>query len=204
MKITVDTKQRIQSGLTFCLEFYKVLMGSFLILFVPQQCDDHVCSAAENIQNETVCFVINVISCMMLIYLYVIELRRENWCITYLDIDPKKSNDNLDTEIEKYPKFKNEMRNINLKYNRSAVACICIQGVNIITSTIFIGLHWPGSVAFTPLVGYIILMLTKLYNTYFISKTSLVKERAFSGYLTISKTYNTIDEDHKVQEITQI
>lgn len=197
MKLTVDTKQRIQSIFTFCLEFYKVLMGTFLILFVPQKCDDHICTMKERIESETPCFVINSISCLMLMFLYFIELKRENWCITYLDIDPKKSNENLDEEIEHYPEIKRQMKKINLRYNKNAIACVGIQGVNIIVSTAYIGQHWPGSVAFAPLIGYIILMVTKLYNTYFISKTSLQNERAFSAYLTISKTYNTIDEDHK-------
>jgi len=201
MKLSIDTKQRIQSGFTFCLEFYKVLMGSFLILFVPQQCDDHLCTMTENIQNELACFIVNMISCLFLMYLYFIELKRENWCITYLDIDAKKPNNNLDSEIEQYPKIKDEMKIINLKYKKNAMICLVFQGVNIILSTTFIGLHWPGPAAVAPLLGYIILMCTKLYNTFFISRASLKEERAYSAYLTISKTYNTIDEDHRTPQI---
>lgn len=197
MKISIDTKQRIQSGFTFCLEFYKVLMGSFLILFVPQQCNDHVCTMTEIVEKEKACFAINLISCMSLIYLYFIELKRENWCITYLDIDPAKPNNNLDYEIENYPKIKDEMKKINLKYKKNSLFCLTLQGINISVSTVYIILHWVGSVAIAPLIGYIILMLTKLYNTFFISRASIQKERAFSAYLTISKTYNTIDEDHR-------
>ena len=197
MKISIDTKQRIQSGLTFCLEFYKVLMGSFLSVFVPQQCGDHLCSMTETVQRELACFVINVISCISLMYLYFIELRRENWCITYLDIDPALPNNNLDTEIETYPKIKDEMKKINTKYRRHALVCLVFQGFNVLVSTVYIGLHWSGATALAPLIGYIILMCTKLYSTMFISNSSLKKERAFSAYLTISKTYNTIDEDHK-------
>jgi len=152
---------------------------------------------SENIQNELACFIFNMMSCLCLIYLYFIELKRENWCITYLDIDPSKPNENLDTEIENYPGIKDEMKKINLKYKNNALICLGFQGVNIILSTAYIGFHWPGSVAVAPLLGYIILMCTKLYNTFFISKTSLHHERAFSAYLTISKTYNTIDEDYK-------
>lgn len=197
MKISIDTKQRVQSGLIFCLEFYKVIMGSFLSVFVPQQCDDHICSMTETVQRQVACFAFNVISCISLLYLYFIELRRENWCITYLDIDPALPNNNLDTEIETYPKIKDEMKKINTKYRRHALVCLGFQGVNVILSTIYIGLHWSGSIALAPLIGYIILMCSKLYNTVFISDTSLKKERAFSAYLTISKTYNTIDEDHR-------
>ena len=44
MKITTDTKQRVKTVLSMCLEFYKVLMGTFLVVFVPQQCDDKICT----------------------------------------------------------------------------------------------------------------------------------------------------------------
>ena len=201
MKLTLDTKQRITSGFTFILEFYKVLMGSFISLFIPHQCNDHVCSLSENMSGEddfrTVCVILNFISCLMLVNLYYVELRRENWCITYLDIDPKQPNNNLDTEIENYPEFKKEMKKINESYKKRAIICVGAQGLNIFLSTVDAVTNWAGSFALGPLISYIILVLTKLYNTYFISTTSLKKERAYSAYLTTSKTYNTIDEDHK-------
>lgn len=196
MKLTVDTQQRIQSGLIFLLECYKVLMGSFLVVFVPQECGDdgHLCTLAE---KEMAYIIINAVSCLMLVYLYYIELTRENWCIKYLDIDPFKPNNNLDTEIEKYPDLKKQMATINKRYKRESLICCATQLINIIASLVHICLRWGGSDTLTPLISYIILMVTKLYNTYFISTSSLSKERAYSGYLTISKTYNTIDEDHK-------
>ena len=191
-----DTKQRIQSGLAFLLEFYKVLMGTLLVLFVPQRCGDdrHLCTAGE---SETACLVVNGVSCLMMLQLYYTELRRENWCIKYLDIDPAKPNNNLDTEIEQYPEYKERMLAINTSYRRRAIACAVTQAANILMSTAYIGLRWAGTMSLTPLVSYVILMASKLHSTYFVSTASIRKERAFSAYLTISKTYNTIDVDFK-------
>ena len=196
MKLSVDNKQRIQSGFIFLLECYKVLMGSFLVVFVPQECgeDGHVCSIRE---KNLAYIVVNAVGCLTLVYLYYIELKRENWCIKYLDIDPTKPNNNLDTEIEKYPDLKKQMTTINKKYKKESVICCVTQSVNIAVSLVHIALRWGGAVTLTPLISYIILMVSKLYNTYFISTSSLTEERAYSGYLTISKTYNTIDADHK-------
>ena len=42
MKLDVDTKERIKVLLIFLLQSYKVSMGSMLVLFVPQLCDDGV------------------------------------------------------------------------------------------------------------------------------------------------------------------
>jgi len=191
-----DTKQRIQSGLIFLLEFYKVLMGTLLIIFVPQRCGDdrHLCTVGE---SETTYLVVNGISCLMMLQLYYTELRRENWCIKYLDIDPTVPNNNLDTEIEQYPKYKERMLAINTSYRRRAVVCTITQVANILMSSAYIGFRWAGTMSLTPLVSYVILMASKLYNTYFVSTASIKKERAFSAYLTISKTYNTIDADFK-------
>ena len=195
MKLDVDTKQRIQSGCLFLLEFYKVLMGSFLVLFVPQQCGDHICTFKENVENETACVVINILSCVYLLYLYLIELKRENWCIKYLDINPNKPNNNLDIEIEEYPEYKKNMLQINKKYKKNSLNCIVLQGVNITLSVVYIAQHWAGTIALAPLISYVILVISKLYNTFFISNASIKEERAYSAYLTISKTYNTIDAD---------
>lgn len=201
MKLTIDTKQRIQSGFICALEFYKVLMGSFITLFVPHQCSDHICSmneifnSADGFRVFVLC--INFISCIQLMTLYGLEIKRENWCITYLDIDPSKPNDNLDTEIESYPDFKKQMARINTNYRNFSVGCVASQSFNILISVVDLGRHWSGSVSLSPLIGYVILMLTKLYNTYFVSGASLAEERAYSAYLSISKTYNTIDDDKR-------
>ena len=44
-----DTKQKISMYMAFIMEFYRVLMGSFLILFVPQKCNDEICGLFENV-----------------------------------------------------------------------------------------------------------------------------------------------------------
>ena len=52
MKMDVDTKERMKIILIFLLQSYKVLMGSMLVLFVPQMCDDKVCSIQDNLYKE--------------------------------------------------------------------------------------------------------------------------------------------------------
>ena len=42
--------------------------------------------------------------------------------------------------------------------------------------------------------------MMKLYNSYYISLSSLQKERAYSAYLKGPKTYNAIDLDHRHAE----
>ena len=81
MKVDADTKQRITTFFSMCLEFYKVLMGTFLVVFVPQQCNDNICSMRENFFNGTVLNtagnVCNFVTFTSIGTLYFIELKRE-------------------------------------------------------------------------------------------------------------------------------
>ena len=52
MKLSVDSKQRLTTVLLMCLEFYKVVMGTFLVVFVPQDCNGTVCSLTDNFYKD--------------------------------------------------------------------------------------------------------------------------------------------------------
>ena len=48
-----DFKQKMGVMSTLLLEFYRVLMGAFLIVFVPQKCGDSICSMDENMNRNS-------------------------------------------------------------------------------------------------------------------------------------------------------
>jgi hypothetical protein len=95
-----DTNQRVGVFITVCAEIYRALIASFLILFVPQLCGDHVCSFSENAQTGTdplynAGFYMNVVTFAAFAGLYVTEVRRESKFISYLDVNVAKPCDNL-------------------------------------------------------------------------------------------------------------
>ena len=59
-----DIKQHIKSTFIFFVELYRVIMGTFLVLFIPQDCDGQQCSFSENLSPKedikTVCIYINL------------------------------------------------------------------------------------------------------------------------------------------------
>lgn len=209
-----DTQQRLKGGFTFMLEFYKICMGTFLTVFVPHQCyettpqgeQSTICTVSYNVYHgddyhrRVIWF--NLVSFVVFVSMYYMEVKRENWCINYLDIDYSKASDNLDDEIEEYPVFKYKMRQLNKNYDILVKACSVTQLFNIAISVADVGRSWAGSASFTPMLSYILLIASKLYTTYMVSTASLKSERAYSAYLTEPKTYNTIDKDHRniVQE----
>ena len=113
MKLSVDSKQRVTTTCLMFLEFYKILMATFLVLFVPQKCEDEVCTITENFYKRDpahlAALISNFTTFVSVLYFYYIEMKRENWCIKYLDIDLTKPNNYLDDEIEAYPKYKKQM-----------------------------------------------------------------------------------------------
>lgn len=204
MKVTTDTKQRLTTTFSFMLEFYKILMGTFLTVFVPQNCGDHHCSIYENIMNtEPFHFgttMLNIFTFLFVLNFYRCELKREHWCIKYLDVDKEKPNDNLDHEVEKYPVIKHDMRILNKKYLQSVKLAIGFLVGNFAVSSVAIAHDYDGVNTVTSLVSFFLLMASKAYNSYTIGTKSVHDEQACSAYMKTPITYNTVDEDYSLDQ----
>ena len=202
MKLSVDSKQRLTTVLLMCLEFYKVVMGTFLVVFVPQDCNGTVCSLTDNFyKDEPLNYAgnaCNFITFASIGTLYFIEVKRENWCIQYLDIDDEKSTNNLDTEIEAYPKYKLEMNRLNNNYVYATYAAVFMMIVNFVVSGFTVYQTYAGPNSITSFLSFFMLVSMKLYNAWTIGRLSIKDERANSAYMKEPKTYNTIDEDYRI------
>ena len=203
MKLTVDSRQRLNGCATLLLEFYKVLMGTFLTVFVPHACEGgRICSLAHNLQSDgawhRAALAANCLCFLAFLLLYAVEVAREDWCIRYLDIDPKRANDALDDEIEIYPKLKARMRALNGRYKGAVTLCSVAHCGNVLISLGDMAQAWPGAAALAPLVSYVLLVTAKLHRAMGTARASLRRERAFSAYLTTARTYNAVDADHRV------
>ena len=206
MKVDADTKQRITTFFSMCLEFYKVLMGTFLVIFVPQECNGDICTMKENFFNGTVLNsagnICNFVTFTSIGTLYIIELKRENWCIQYLDIDDEKSTNNLDTEIEAYPKYKAQMARLNTQYIRSVYVALFMMITNFVVSGVTVYQSYSGTNSITTFLSFFMLVFMKLYSSWTVGALSIKDERANSAYMKEPKTYNTIDADYRIEDAT--
>ena len=110
MTIDQDIIQRIKVTGIFCLQFYKVLTGTMMTLFIPQACYEpigdgsnvihgdevvRICTLTQNLENNEIYHRLtlywNSISFLCFIYCYLLELKRESWAIKFLDVDKDKS-----------------------------------------------------------------------------------------------------------------
>ena len=206
MKVDTDTKQRITTFFSMGLEFYKVVMGTFLVVFVPQQCNDNICTMSENFFNGSILNtsgnICNFVTFASIGTLYFIELKRENWCIRYLDIDDEKTTNNLDYEIEAYPKYKAEMANLNTQYIRSVYIALFMMITNFVVSGVTVYQSYTGTNSVTTFVSFFMLVFMKLYSSWTVGALSIKDERANSAYMKEPKTYNTIDTDYRIEDIS--
>ena len=199
MKLTVDNKQRIKTTLLFILEFYKILMGTFLIAFVPQSCGEEVCSISQNIRDGDLLHHIangfNLLTFLFVLNFYKTEIQRENWCITYLDIDETKPNDYLDDQIERYPEIKQKMLKLNKSYLRDIYLALGFLITNFVLSGVSIGYNYVGTNTVTSIVSFLLLVTMKITSALNVGKESVNDDHALSSYLRTNKTYNVIDKD---------
>jgi len=220
MKVNNDLKERLKIGALFLFQSYKVIMGSLLILFVPQKCSDLInlndlsgsyisgdpdsviCSLNDNLYKtddnfHNVTLGLNFLCVSLFFGMYFVELRRENWCVKYFDINHDFPDNHLDDIIDTKPEVKLELRKKNNRYFKITCLTTSVYLINLVLSSIIIYTNYAGIQAVTSYMSYVALILLKIYNSLFISYTSLKEDKALSGYITEFSSFNVFDEDLK-------
>ena len=203
MKVDVDMKERMSIMMVFFLQSYKILMGSMLLFFVPQACgeDNHTCNMTEVLNRDTpinnFTIFMNVFTTFTFVIYYLVELKRENMCVQYLDIDQNHGDNNLSKELINYPFIKNKLTTMNILYYYSSVLTLNTYAINLIFSTFILYKNYHSLNTATSFTSFIMLILIKLYNSFYISKDSKENNNALSAYMTEFQSYNVIDKDYK-------
>ena len=216
MKVSGDVKERLKIGALFLFQSYKVIMGSLLILFVPQKCEElqessgssfnidifktAICTVSDNLHKtddmfHNITLGFNFLCVGLFFIMYFVELRRENWCVKYLDINHDFPDNHLDDIIDQKPELKLELRKKNNRYFKITTLTSSVYMVNLILSSIIIYTNYVGIQAVTSYTSYVALILLKIYNSLFISYTSLHGDKALSGYITEFSSFNVFDKD---------
>ena len=217
MKVSNDVKERMKIGALWLFQSYKVIMGSLLILFVPQKCEElilsdnsgssnldeyktGICSVSDNLNKKDDLFhditlIFNFLCVGLFLITYIVELRRENWCVKNLDINHDFPDNHLDDIIDTKPELKAELYKKNNRYFKITSITSSIYMINLLLSSIIIYDNYVGIQAVTSYTSYVALILLKIYNSLFISYTSLKQEKALSGYITEFSSFNVFDQD---------
>ena len=177
MTLDVDFAQRLKVGGTFLLELYKVGVGCMLSLFVPQACGDEICTLQQNYEkthgyNRTA-LITNTASLFLFFVSYVVELRRENWAIKYLDVDYEKPDNSLKELIKGEPELEKRMDKLNkiYFYTLAFTGGVYIINLGVMGKILYDDYHSMNTVSCT--ASFSLLVLMKLYNSLSVAQVSL-------------------------------
>ena len=196
-----DTNQKIGVATTVAVEFYRALVASFLILFVPQSCGDHVCSFSENAQTGpdplyNAGFAFNCITMAAFAALYYAEVRREGKLIAYLDVNPAKpsDNDSVGQVLEKMPKYRSDgILYYDSLYTKAGYTVITCFSINTVLSGLVVYKYYLDDKTTTTYITSVLFVIQKLLQVYATLKTD--KNVFYSAYLSGKIQYNDMDKD---------
>lgn len=195
-----DRDQMIKVYCLFIIEIFKVAMASFLALSVIQNCEGEVCSYSENIKRNSkygnFVIAINVINVIGFAILYFFEFNREMFLIEYLDIDKRKGDYHLPKVLGEYLSIKNRLVKYNKVYYLATRSVLLLTGFNWIISGILIFDSFHSFKTITSFATNILLVITKLSDSYGVSKQSYINNYGLSAYIKEYTSFNVIDKDH--------
>jgi len=195
-----DFNQRINVLSTLMLELYRVLMGAFLMVFVPQKCGDNICSINENIDRtdtlSRITLAANTITMFSFLILYIVEVKRENKLITYLEVNKFNPGDNASVGAALFkldPVKKDLIMNYDMYYQKAGFTCTGVFIINSILSSIVIYSNYFDSKTITVYLTNLLFMSLKVYDVY---NTVNTKPNIFySAYLKNKVQFNDVDPD---------
>lgn len=198
--LDVDFVQRVKVTGLFVLQFYKIVTGTMLTLFIPQNCDGQICSITQNIENENryhkMALSWNAMTMMSFFVMYIFELKRENWSIKYLDIDNDKPDNALKEVIVKEKNLDKMMDLLNLYYYRIVNFTIFMNMVNIglVFKILYNDYHSQSTISC--FISFSLLILIKLYNSFSVAYQSVKNDKMMSAYMSEFVSYNVLDSDY--------
>jgi hypothetical protein len=193
-----DFQQKSNMAVSVSLELYRVMVSSLLLLFIPQDCNNDMCTLTENM-NETdqqyrIGFILNYITVAAFILMYMTEIRREEKLIKLLEVNPTIStdNDSVSQRIDIFPEYtKAQLQQVVQHYQYASYFASTLFIVNTIFSWNVIYPRSLGNQTLLNFVTNILFMISKLSNVLTIIHTD--DNIFFSAYLNTKVQFNDID-----------
>jgi hypothetical protein len=217
MKISQDTSQKFLVAALLALDLYRILIGSFYTVFVPQSCRDkiegvpdelvttyHTCTLKDNVTDLTLlnkaALGINAVTALITLVGFALEYRRERWMISHLEVDSKKADDNLIHEIDAYPKMKKSFLKKNKDYHRVFIVISAVSILNAIVSAVLIADYFDGLKTVTTFLTNSLLIGARTAKSIQISIRCDKQMKALSPYLSEPTSFNTIDPQYLLED----
>jgi hypothetical protein len=216
MKISQDTQQRLLAILYLVLDSYRIIIGSFFSIFVPQSCEDipslsnstqtyHACTLEDNTTNLTIYnqYVLgfNALTAAVLVATFVIEFRREHWLIKHLDVDPTKPDDNLAEQMKTHSALSDSLHRLNRDYYLVLLVAAGMNLINAVSSAVLMAHYYDGFKTTATFITNALLIVLRLVKSIQIARTCQIESKAQSVYLLEPTTFNVIEEKYQLMPV---
>jgi len=198
-----DSYQRINVFINFLFEFYRVVSCSLLLLFIPQKCNNNICSFHDKFHWTNIFYGIalcfNFITLCIFCFLYFIEIKRENVLIKYLDVNDllPYSSINIKQLLETLALDKKaKIIQAHEYYKKYANIMIYIYIINALLSGLIVSKYSIPGQTMSTFITYILFILIKFNNVY--STANSEEYIYYSAYLTSNIQFNDIDKKYKL------
>lgn len=197
-----DFKQKLSVNISFIMELYRVVMASFLLMFVPQKCGDELCGMYETLFVSDINiggFTVNVATFVSFLAMYFYEIRRETNMITYLHVNPELpcDNDAVENALNQLELSKKQtILRLDKNYQRATYIAMGSFLANSVFSGIIIKDAYLDSKTATAFITNILFMAVKLADAYGIANTE--ENIFYSAYLKSKLQYNDVDPDKMI------
>ena len=202
--ITDDTKQRIKVIGIFLLQIYKITTGTMMSLFIPQSCGDKMCSLTENYENSEIyhktLFYWNTFSMFLFLLCYSVELRREEWCVKYLDIDNNYPDNSLKEIIVKEKILDKKMDKLNKYYYDILIGTTITYFINMLLTIKMINDNYHSNSTISCFMSFSLLVLMKIYNSWNVAYQSVKNDKMMSAYMCEFVSFNVLDTDYVAEK----
>lgn len=195
-----DFTQKMNVYISFIFELYRVVMGSFLILFVPQKCGEDSCTIFEpvnaGVRLNDAAFGVNILTFCLFLGMYYAEIKRETQMITYLHVNTEEpcDNDAVGEALRKLPEEKKlSILRWDKLYLRSGQFALVGFIANAVLSSIAIYKNFLDGKTTSSLITNILFMLLKIHETQSITNTD--QNIFYSAYLNERVQFNDVDPD---------
>jgi hypothetical protein len=202
--ISEDNKQRVKVIGIFLLQVYKITTGTMMSLFIPQSCGDKMCTLTENYENNeiyhTTLFYWNAITMFLFMVCYGVELRREEWCVKFLDIDNNYPDNSLKSIIVKEKILDKKMDSLNKYYYGILMISSISYFINILLTIKMINDNYHNNSTISCFMSFSLLVLMKLYNSCVVAYQSVKNDKMMSAYMCEFVSFNVLDNDYVLEK----
>lgn len=195
---TNSYKQGVNISISFLVELYRIVMGSFLLLFVPQKCGDNVCEISDKLTNTNAfhrtILTFNTLTCGVFLLMYCVEIRRENTLITYLKFNPSRPRDDESVRsalMRLSPTKHDSILIIDSLYQRIGIAAHSCFFVNVVLSATGIFSNIYDNNTITVFITNVLFMTLKLVDVNIVTNTH--EHILLSAYFTERIQFNDVD-----------